>query len=79
MAVVDRVPGVVERAAAGELVVDGTCMASRFPVTLAHCHHTAIWILHCPHTADAAVPVGMLSPPLWVGCCSGLKFLELLL
>ena len=63
----------------GELVVDGICMASRFPVTLAHCHHTAIWILHCPHTADAAVPVGMLSPPLWVGCCSGLKFLELLL
>ena len=36
MAVVDRVAGVVERAAAGELVVDGTCMASRLPVTLAH-------------------------------------------
>ena len=73
MAVVDRVAGVVERAVAGELVVDGTCLASRLPVTL------SLTLLLDPVVADAAVPVGMLSPPLWVGCCSGLKFLELLL
>ena len=72
MAVVDIVAGVVGRAAAGELPSSRHLhgiQASCDPGTL----------LLDPVVADAAVPVGMLSPPLWVGCCSGLKFLELLL
>ena len=78
MAVVDIVAGVVGRAAAGELPSSRHLhgiQASCDPGTLS----LSLTLLLDPVVADAAVPVGMLSPPLWVGCCSGLKFLELLL